>query len=289
MHMNAGRWVLALAFVLGGCGVVEEDDPGIGSETGLPLLAGSEDEPELLTDLPRITPFRLASPSGSGGGASGGGASGGGTSGGSSGGAGGGGPSSRWARWDSGGSLDYAHDGEGDRVPDFSFAGYRGGGVALPRVSAVVHLSPSQGDDTRRIQAALDAVGRRPLDARGGLLQQLTRDHTLVDERLRNHVITHEQASGHAMRHVVTNALGGDSPGVHVEVQRTRLEVGDVLLLCSDGLTGMVPDDQICAVLAAEADPRRACERLLAAALEAGGTDNVTLIVARFDAPAAGR
>lgn len=124
--------------------------------------------------------------------------------------------------------------------------------------------------------------------ARGGLLQQLTRDHTLVDELLRNHVITQEQASGHAMRHVVTNALGGDSPGVHVEVQRTRLEVGDALLLCSDGLTGMVPDDQICAVLAAEADPQRACERLLAAALEAGGTDNVTLIVARFDAPAAG-
>ncbi|MDP3216913.1 MAG: SpoIIE family protein phosphatase, partial [Deltaproteobacteria bacterium] len=91
-----------------------------------------------------------------------------------------------------------------------------------------------------------------------------------------------EQASEHVMRHVVTNAVGGTTQGVHVEVQRTRIEPGDALLLCSDGLTGMVPDDQICAVLAAEPDPRAACQRLIAAALEAGGKDNVTVIVARF-------
>lgn len=123
--------------------------------------------------------------------------------------------------------------------------------------------------------------------ARGGALHQLTHDHTLVGELVRNKVITAEQASEHAMRHVITNAVGGNSPGVHVEVRRTRLEPGDTLLLCSDGLTGMVPDEQICAVLAAGADPRGACERLLAAALEAGGKDNITVIVARFD-PAPG-
>jgi serine/threonine protein phosphatase PrpC len=122
--------------------------------------------------------------------------------------------------------------------------------------------------------------------ARNGVLHQLTQDHTLVGELVRNRVITPEQASEHAMRHVITNAVGGDSPGVHVEVQRTGIEAGDALLLCSDGLTGMVADDAICAVLSAEADPRVACERLLAAALAAGGKDNVTLIIARFDTPA---
>jgi protein phosphatase len=126
--------------------------------------------------------------------------------------------------------------------------------------------------------------------ARNNVLHQLTQDHTLVGELVRNRVITPAQASEHAMRHVITNAVGGNSPGVHVEVQRTRLEPGDALLLCSDGLTGMVPDDAICAALCAETDPRVACERLLAAALEAGGKDNVTHIVARFDAaPAAPR
>lgn len=122
--------------------------------------------------------------------------------------------------------------------------------------------------------------------ARGGVLHQLTQDHTLVGELVRNHVIRPEDASGHAMRHVITNAMGGDSPGVHVEVQRTQLVAGDALLLCSDGLSGMVPDQEICSTLTAEPDPKVACERLLAAALAAGGTDNVTLIVARFDAPA---
>ncbi|MDO9019104.1 MAG: protein phosphatase 2C domain-containing protein [Deltaproteobacteria bacterium] len=117
--------------------------------------------------------------------------------------------------------------------------------------------------------------------ARGGVLHQLTQDHTLVGELVRNRVITPAQASEHVMRHVVTNAVGGTTQGVHVEVQRTRIEPGDALLLCSDGLTGMVADEEICAILAAEPDPRAACQRLITAALEAGGKDNVTVIVAR--------
>jgi serine/threonine protein phosphatase PrpC len=119
--------------------------------------------------------------------------------------------------------------------------------------------------------------------ARGDTLHQLTQDHTLVGELRRRGAITEEEASGHTLRHVITNAVGGPAPGVNVEVQRAHLEPGDALLLCSDGLTEMVPDDAIREMLAAEPDPKAACERLVAAALAAGGRDNVTVVVARFD------
>ncbi len=120
---------------------------------------------------------------------------------------------------------------------------------------------------------------------RGEKLQQLTEDHTLVAELVRNGAISPEQASEHSMRHVITNAMGGPVPGVRVEVRRAHLEPGDVLLLCSDGLTEMVPDDEIRAVIVGEPEPRRACERLMQQALDAGGRDNVTVVVARFDRP----
>jgi protein phosphatase len=70
-------------------------------------------------------------------------------------------------------------------------------------------------------------------------------------------------------------------PGVQVELHRLDLHPGDVVLLCSDGLTEMVPDDRIAAVLGEEPDPRRACERLVAEANRHGGKDNITVIVAQ--------
>ena len=81
----------------------------------------------------------------------------------------------------------------------------------------------------------------------------------------------------------MTNNLGGDKPGLHVEMHKLDLESGDVVLLCSDGLTEMVKDDRIAAILQEEHDPRRACERLVAEANEQGGKDNITVIVAGFD------
>jgi protein phosphatase len=88
----------------------------------------------------------------------------------------------------------------------------------------------------------------------------------------------------HRFRHLVTNVLGGHEPGVQVEVQQASLEAGDVVLLCSDGLTDMLADDHIAAVLAAEAEPEAACRRLVAEANAAGGRDNITAVVARFEA-----
>ena len=117
----------------------------------------------------------------------------------------------------------------------------------------------------------------------GGTLRQLTTDHTLAGDMTRAGLITRSQQNHHPWRHVVTNLLGGSKPGVRAEVHLFELHPGDVLLLCSDGLTDVVPDDAIAAILAAEADPEVACGRLVDAANENGGEDNVTVVLARFD------
>lgn len=119
---------------------------------------------------------------------------------------------------------------------------------------------------------------------RRGRLRQLTSDHTLAAELARQGVIKPDEVGQNRFRHVVTNVLGGNEAGVRVDVQKVDLETGDVMLLCSDGLTDMLADDRIAAVLESVPDPRAACERLVAEANDAGGRDNVTAIVARFEA-----
>lgn len=119
---------------------------------------------------------------------------------------------------------------------------------------------------------------------RDGRLHCITRDHTLTAELVRRGAIEPREAAGHPYRHVITNCVGGTEPGVQVEAHKMDLAPGDVLLLCSDGLTEMVADDRIAEVLLRDDDPRAACERLVAMANEAGGKDNITVIVARFDA-----
>jgi protein phosphatase len=115
---------------------------------------------------------------------------------------------------------------------------------------------------------------------RGGLLYRLTRDHTLVADMVRRGFLRPDEAATHHFRHVITNVVGGSDLGVRVEMHKLRLEPGDRLLLCSDGLTEMVSDPDILAVLAAESDPARACRDLVARANEAGGKDNITVVVA---------
>ena len=114
-------------------------------------------------------------------------------------------------------------------------------------------------------------------------LYRLTNDHTLVADLVRSGQLAPEQAAGHRLRHVITNVVGGGRHGVQVEVHKTDLEHEDALLVCSDGLTEMVSDERVARVLAEEPDPRRACARLVEEANAAGGTDNVSVIVARFD------
>jgi protein phosphatase len=119
---------------------------------------------------------------------------------------------------------------------------------------------------------------------REGLLYRLTNDHTLAAEMVRHGVLPAEEAVGHGFRHVITNVVGGNDPGVQVEVHKVPLAVGDRLLVCSDGLTEMVPDNDILPLLQDADNPQTACDHLIQQANEAGGKDNVTAVVAFFDA-----
>jgi len=114
-------------------------------------------------------------------------------------------------------------------------------------------------------------------------LHRLTADHTLVEEMVRRGVIPEKDAAHHHWRHVITNVVGRDSAEVQVEVHKVHLQAGDQILLCSDGLTEMVSEDAIGHVLASEASPEAACKELLAQANQAGGRDNITVLVAVYE------
>jgi PPM family protein phosphatase len=113
---------------------------------------------------------------------------------------------------------------------------------------------------------------------RDGELRQLTTDHTLVERMLRSGEITEEEADVHPHKNVLTRALGTDQE-VDVEELSVALQDGDRLLLCSDGLTGMVTEDQIQAILETGVEPQQAAERLVRAANRAGGVDNISVVV----------
>jgi serine/threonine protein phosphatase PrpC len=117
---------------------------------------------------------------------------------------------------------------------------------------------------------------------REGNLEQITSDHTLVQLLVSGGVLSPEDAKTHARRNVVTNVIGGPSAGVHAEIHKVRLNDGDVLLLCSDGLTEPVSDEMIAETLDRTSDPEIAAAQLVALALEKGGPDNVTAVVARY-------
>jgi protein phosphatase len=119
---------------------------------------------------------------------------------------------------------------------------------------------------------------------RNNLLYRLTRDHTMVAEMVRRGLLKPEDALQHAYRHIVTNVVGGADPGVQIEMHKLNMESGDCLLLCTDGLTEMIPDTEILNILInAQLDPAAACDQLIARANENGGKDNITAVVACFD------
>jgi serine/threonine protein phosphatase PrpC len=113
-----------------------------------------------------------------------------------------------------------------------------------------------------------------------GKLQQLTQDDTLVGELGRCGVLSPEAQARHPFRHVVTNFLGGTEHRVRVELHSLALHAEDVILICSDGLTDMLTEEQISAILAGESEPEAACRRLVTEANGRGGKDNITVIVA---------
>lgn len=123
---------------------------------------------------------------------------------------------------------------------------------------------------------------------RDGELRLLTEDHTLVHRMVSEGEISEEEAETHPQRSVLTRALGVDTV-VDVDEDTFQVRPGDRLLLCTDGLTSMVSEDQIGEVLRTVRDPQEAAERLVRMANEAGGVDNTTVVVLDFseDDPAA--
>jgi len=119
-------------------------------------------------------------------------------------------------------------------------------------------------------------------------LSQLTQDHSLVQEQVNRGLITPEEAKTHRLRHVVTRAIGGRD-SVDVTVREHDLAPGDVLLLCSDGLTDCVPDAEICRILGLQAGPEELCQQLVAAANQAGGDDNITVVLIQSSDDGAGK
>ena len=113
---------------------------------------------------------------------------------------------------------------------------------------------------------------------RAGALRQLTDDHTLVNRMVKAGEITPQEAGTHPHRNVLTRSVGTE-PEVDVDVEDVPLIDGDRLLLCSDGLTGMVTEPQIQAILEAAPDPQDAADRLIKAANRAGGIDNITVVI----------
>jgi protein phosphatase len=118
----------------------------------------------------------------------------------------------------------------------------------------------------------------RAYRVRGGRLEQLTEDHSLVADLMRSGRLSPEEAETHPQRSVITRALGTD-PEVDVDTFTVETRSGDTYLLCSDGLTTMVADDEILAIVAEARDLEGAAKALVKAANRSGGEDNVTVVL----------
>jgi protein phosphatase len=132
-------------------------------------------------------------------------------------------------------------------------------------------------------QLAIAHVGdSRAYLFRDGDLIRLTQDHSLVDELVRRGKLTEEQAAEHPQRSIITRALGPE-PQVEVDTFTYPVRAGDVLLLCSDGLTSMLSEEQVAEVLASTPDLDEAAGLLISQANEAGGRDNITVVLFRLE------
>ncbi len=117
---------------------------------------------------------------------------------------------------------------------------------------------------------------------RNGKLHQLTVDHTYANALVESGEMTPEEATHSSFAHAIWNVVGGHDAQIEPSVEVHQLEIGDTLLLCSDGLTNHVDDETLCDVISTSGSAEQACERLIALANAGGGRDNITLAVARF-------
>ena len=140
--------------------------------------------------------------------------------------------------------------------------------------------------DSERETVVIGHVGdSRAYRLRDGILQRLTRDHSLVAEMRRRGQITEEQAQDHPQRSIITRALGPE-PEVEVDVHSVPSEPGDVFMLCSDGLTTMVDDERIRDLIVSSPSLDAATRSLVEEANRAGGRDNITVVLFEVEDPA---
>ncbi|MBU0479874.1 MAG: Stp1/IreP family PP2C-type Ser/Thr phosphatase [Proteobacteria bacterium] len=116
---------------------------------------------------------------------------------------------------------------------------------------------------------------------RSGNLQQITTDHSLVEEQIRDGLITADEAKRSRIRNMITRALGYRTR-VEVDINEFELESGDKLLICSDGLNGMLGDEDILDILQTNSNLEETCRQLIHEANQMGGRDNITTVLASF-------
>ena len=155
----------------------------------------------------------------------------------------------------------------------------RGMGTTMCAVALVPASDGTEGDGTEGDALAVINVGdSRVYLFRDGELDQITEDHSLVEDLVREGRLSHEEAKFHPQRNVVTRVLGMDED-VEVDSWRITPFTGDRLLLCSDGLFNEVDDRSIAGVLRRLSDPNDAAAELVRLANEAGGRDNITVVL----------
>lgn len=117
---------------------------------------------------------------------------------------------------------------------------------------------------------------------RGGVARQITRDQSLMQRLVDAGELTQDEADRSERRNIILQALGPE-PSVKIDLTHQRLSRGDVLVLCTDGLSGLVRAEEIAEVITQLPDPAEACRELVDRANEQGGPDNITVIAARFE------
>lgn len=142
-------------------------------------------------------------------------------------------------------------------------------------LTAAALVANSHGDD---VVALVNVGDSRAYVFRNRSLTQITSDHSLAEERVRQGALTEAEAAVHPHRHILTRALG-IGPGVDVDLWELHLHPGDRLVLCSDGLTNEVSDDEIATALSQSLDPDAVAHQLVDEANRRGGSDNITVVV----------
>ncbi len=158
-----------------------------------------------------------------------------------------------------------------DSVFNLSMADAGCKGMGTTMVSAVV-----TGDDA----TVMNVGDSRAYHMSDGLLRQITRDHSVVEDMVERGEITRDQSRRHPQKNLITRAVG-TSPEVEADFFSVTLKKGDVLLLCSDGLTNVVTDEDIARTLENTENTQAACRVLLEMALTMGAPDNVTVVILR--------